>query len=81
MSFYYQVVWLLALVGILLSLVKVNPVKDKWVSILILSMLGAFLYLLLFEGGRSRYLIQYLPTLIPLSAWGWYVNTEKNIEN
>ncbi|MBB1168549.1 glycosyltransferase family protein [Lacticaseibacillus paracasei] len=81
MSFYYQVVWLLALVGILLSLVKVNPVKDKWVSILILSMLGAFLYLLLFEGGRSRYLIQYLPTLMPLSAWGWYVNTEKNIEN
>lgn len=81
MSFYYQVVWLLALVGILLSLVKVNPVKDKWVSILILSMLGAFLYLLLFEGGRSRYLIQYLPTLIPLSAWGWYVNTEKSIEN
>lgn len=51
-------------------------------------MVGGFLFLLLFEGGRSRYLIQYLPCLLLLATfsfdravanvrqlWGWY--TEK----
>ncbi|KRL52225.1 hypothetical protein [Lacticaseibacillus manihotivorans] len=27
-------------------------------------MVGGFMFLLLFEGGRSRYLIQYLPVLL-----------------
>lgn len=72
LSFYYQIVWLITLTGILFSLMKANLDKEKWISVFILGMLGAFLYLLLFEGGRSRYLIQYLPMLLPLAAWGWH---------
>ena len=42
-----------------------------------LMMIGGFFYLLIFEGGRSRYLIQFLPALLimaPLSltnSWNW----------
>ncbi|OXE60580.1 hypothetical protein ADH69_08455 [Limosilactobacillus reuteri] len=35
-----------------------------------LTILGGFIFLLLFEGGRSRYLIQFLPYLITLSSLG-----------
>lgn len=40
--------------------------------ILKLSIIGSLMYLLLFEGGRSRYLIQFLPQIILLS--GIYLN-------
>lgn len=75
LSFYFQIVWIYTLIGITLALFKCN--KEAWIRILILSMLGGFLYLLLFEGGRSRYLIQFLPTLVPLSAYGWFTLVKK----
>lgn len=37
------------------------------IQILRLSIVGGFMFLLLFEGGRSRYLIQYLPCFLLLS--------------
>lgn len=37
-------------------------------EILRLSLVGGFLFLLLFEGGRSRYLIQYLPCFLLLAT-------------
>ena len=40
-------------------------------AILKLAFIGAILYLLLFEGGRSRYLIQFMPFWYLLSASGW----------
>ncbi|GEA99190.1 membrane protein [Levilactobacillus brevis] len=74
---------------ILLSIIALGFGPQRHViQILRLSMVGGFLFLLLFEGGRSRYLIQYLPCLLLLAAfsfdravanvrqlWGWY--TEK----
>lgn len=42
--------------------------RQNVIQILRLSMVGGFLFLLLFEGGRSRYLIQYLPCLLLLST-------------
>lgn len=33
-----------------------------------LTILGVFLYLLIFEGGRSRYLIQFLPAFLILAT-------------
>lgn len=41
----------------------------RWsvIQILRLSIVGGFMFLLLFEGGRSRYLIQYLPCFLLLS--------------
>ena len=38
---------------------------------LALSILGAFMYLMVFEAGRSRYLISFLPVLILMSAFGY----------
>lgn len=70
LSFYFQIVWIFTLIGIMFTLFKRK--KEAWIGILILSMLGGFLYLLLFEGGRSRYLIQFLPVIVPLAAYGWF---------
>ncbi|WP_190972739.1 hypothetical protein [Bifidobacterium tissieri] len=38
---------------------------------LILSLFGGFLFLMLFEAGTSRYLIQFLPLIVTLSGMGW----------
>lgn len=35
------------------------------------TVLGGMAFLLILEGGRSRYLIQFLPYIIMLSAYGW----------
>lgn len=42
--------------------------KGKYFSVLRLSIVGAFCYLLIFEGGRSRYLIQFLPSFLLLAS-------------
>lgn len=42
--------------------------ERRVIQILRLSMVGGFVFLLLFEGGRSRYLIQYLPCLLLLAT-------------
>ncbi|MDD2214439.1 MAG: hypothetical protein PHR21_07895 [Oscillospiraceae bacterium] len=42
--------------------------RDFWIQTLRLSLLGGFLFLLLFEGGRSRYMIQFLPVLLLLAV-------------
>lgn len=42
--------------------------QDNLIQILRLSLIGGFMFLLLFEGGRSRYLIQYLPCLLLLAT-------------
>ncbi|WP_081780100.1 hypothetical protein [Ligilactobacillus apodemi] len=41
---------------------------DPIVQMLKLTLIGGFLYLLLFEGGRSRYMIQFLPSLLILAT-------------
>ncbi|MFD0898609.1 TIGR03766 family XrtG-associated glycosyltransferase [Loigolactobacillus binensis] len=42
--------------------------QTKIVQVLRLMIIGGFMYLLLFEGGRSRYLIQFLPAFILLAT-------------
>lgn len=42
--------------------------RGKIVQILRLTIIGGFVYLLIFEGGRSRYLIQFLPAFLILAA-------------
>ena len=48
----------------------VKDIQGGTLLIIKLTIIGALLYLLLFEGGRSRYLIQYLPFFYLLSANG-----------
>ncbi|MFV0560953.1 MAG: TIGR03766 family XrtG-associated glycosyltransferase [Enterococcus sp.] len=73
--FFAQLVWLFCLLVILLG--WGTPTKE--ILILKLSLIGAFVFLLLFEGGRSRYMIQYLPCFILLAALAWET-TKKHIQ-
>ncbi|WP_348920384.1 glycosyltransferase family 39 protein [Enterococcus rotai] len=72
---FMHLMWMITLVGLLFVTRKQfnNDPNDTLLAILKLTILGAFLYLLLFEGGRSRYLIQYLPFIYMLSANGFYL--------
>ncbi|WP_125763732.1 TIGR03766 family XrtG-associated glycosyltransferase [Levilactobacillus mulengensis] len=42
--------------------------EQRVIQILKVAMIGGFAFLLLFEGGRSRYIIQYLPCLLLLAT-------------
>ncbi|WP_268872822.1 TIGR03766 family XrtG-associated glycosyltransferase [Liquorilactobacillus aquaticus] len=42
--------------------------RRSFVQILRLALIGGFIYLLIFEGGRSRYLIQFLPYFLIMGA-------------
>lgn len=67
--FVMHLCWLVTLVGLVLTLRK--QTTSNTIAILQLAIIGAMLFLLLFEGGRSRYLIQFLPIFYLLSAYGW----------
>ncbi|MGL0748704.1 TIGR03766 family XrtG-associated glycosyltransferase [Secundilactobacillus paracollinoides] len=76
--FFAQVTWVL-----LLTMVAFGwRDKRKFSQICRLAIIGGMVYLLLFEGGRSRYLIQFLPSFLMLGTLtgqqafsmihGWY---------
>lgn len=69
LRFYMQIFWIVILIGMAGSF-KINFKKYDTLCGK-LTIVGAFLYLLLFEGGRSRYLIQYLPFFLIVSSIGW----------
>lgn len=73
-----QLVWVITLVG-LLATVVVNDYRMLWMK---LTIIGFMLFLLLYEGGRSRYVIQYLPYIVIASSVGlrklFFSNSQKN---
>ena len=66
-KFFPQIVWVVALLFMLLA-----SIGDSFETIQLLkyTIVGGFIFLLLFEGGRSRYLIQFLPYLFTLAGLG-----------
>lgn len=64
--FVIQVLWTVSLFCILFTLSN----KRFYIQILKYTVVGFFLFLLLFEGGRSRYLIQALPFILTLASIG-----------
>jgi integral membrane protein (TIGR03766 family) len=64
--FYSQIIWILTLAAMLLA----SKTRDDFSAMLKLSLIGALVFLLLFEGGRSRYLIQFLPMISILASLG-----------
>ncbi|MDR3364256.1 MAG: glycosyltransferase family 39 protein [Clostridiales Family XIII bacterium] len=64
--FYSQAVW----AATLLLAAAAYRKKGFAATMLRLTLLGALLYLLIFEGGRTRYMIQYLPCFMMLAALG-----------
>lgn len=71
---YLQVMWLIIITGIALQFFQTIVKKNYSVINLFLSLsiLGAFMYLMIFEAGRSRYLISFLPILILQSSLGFH---------
>lgn len=51
-----------------LSIIALGYENWKFRDFLKLSLVGGFIFLLLFEGGRSRYIIQYLPVILLLAT-------------
>ena len=65
-TFPIQIIWTVTLLLVLFTLLD----SSLTVQIFKYSVVGFFMFLLLFEGGRSRYLIQFLPFLIALGSIG-----------
>ncbi|OZG61726.1 hypothetical protein BMYO_0240 [Bifidobacterium myosotis] len=71
-----QAIYILLVLGMLLFSVRLYLAKAKlsdialeaWIA---LSLLGGYAFLLIFEGGRTRYLLQFLPLMLFISALGW----------
>lgn len=64
--FFAQIVWC----GLLIGLFGTIGISDWKTQLLKYAMVGFMLFLLLFEGGRSRYMIQFLPVTIMLATVG-----------
>lgn len=62
-----QLIWVIVLLMAFITSVKSNRQN---IQLLKCTILGGFIFLLLFEGGRSRYLIQFLPYIITLASVG-----------
>ncbi|KXT75048.1 membrane protein [Streptococcus sp. DD10] len=67
-NFLKQLVWILLSIGFFLVF-RYYRNLDSW-NFLSLAVFGGFLFLLVFEGGKTRYLIQFLPQIFLLSSLG-----------
>ena len=63
---FIQLIWIFVIALMTLSWKN----DDFFVQILKYTAIGGFLFLLLFEGDTSRYMIQYLPIMLVLSSYG-----------
>ncbi|MCJ1996248.1 hypothetical protein GYN67_06065 [Lactococcus piscium] len=80
LDLFLQIIWIAMIYGIIVRVLGIIKENDFTSINLFLTLvgLGAFIYLLLFEAGRSRYLLSFLPILILLSAFGYHPVKEKN---
>ncbi|WP_288845984.1 hypothetical protein [uncultured Fructobacillus sp.] len=62
-----QLIWILTLILILFSTLEYS----QYSLFLKISAIGFFTFLLIFEGGRSRYLLQFLPVLLLIAGFGF----------
>ena len=63
-----QAVWIVMALGLVFALWKYRP--NDSLNFLSLAVFGGLLFLQIFEGGKTRYLIQFLPQILILSAVG-----------
>lgn len=67
----FQFIWVLTIFGILIYSFLFRPSRFNIALWLQITLFGGFLFLMIFEGGRTRYLIQFLPPIVLLSSVGW----------
>lgn len=71
-DYFIQIVWAILVLGIILFYGKIAEQPRE--RVLSLALFGGLLFLQLFEGGKSRYLIQFLPQILLIAAIGWENN-------
>lgn len=72
-----QGIWLIMALGLCLATAIAD--RRQKVNLLLLATFGGLLFLQIFEGGKGRYLIQFLPQILLLSAVGWEKYSRKGI--
>ncbi|GGE27547.1 membrane protein [Streptococcus himalayensis] len=63
-----QLVWIVMSLGLVFATLKYHG-SDQ-LNFLLLAVFGGLLFLLIFEGGKTRYLIQFLPQILLLASLG-----------
>lgn len=63
-----QLVWLVAVLGFFAAVWRYRT--DDVMNFLSLAIFGGLLFLMLFEGGKTRYLLQFFPQILLLSSLG-----------
>ena len=63
---FIQIFWVFVIAFMILS----YRCSNSFAQLLKYTVVGGYLFLLLFEGGTSRYMIQYLPVVLVLSSYG-----------
>ncbi|MEW4353429.1 hypothetical protein AB1I63_00775 [Streptococcus pneumoniae] len=63
-----QVIWIVMSLGLVFASLKYRGLDS--INLLLLAVFGGLLFLLIFEGGKTRYLIQFLPQILILSSLG-----------
>ncbi|MTB64929.1 hypothetical protein GGG87_07960 [Streptococcus sp. zg-86] len=67
--YFIQVIYIILIFGFVYQFLRYSP--DSRESMLSLAVFGGLLFLMIFEGGKTRYLIQFLPQIILLSSLGY----------
>ncbi|MBZ2159426.1 glycosyltransferase family 39 protein [Streptococcus australis] len=67
-EFVKQLVWIVMAVGLVIVYLKKREEDD--IHFLSLAVFGGLLFLIIFEGGKTRYLIQFLPQILLLASIG-----------
>ncbi|MER0123866.1 glycosyltransferase family 39 protein [Streptococcus sp. ZJ100] len=63
-----QVIWLVTIIGLFWAVGRYR--SDDVVNFLSLGVFGGLLFLMIFEGGKARYLLQFFPQILLLSSIG-----------
>lgn len=77
-EFVKQLVWIVMAAGLVLVYPKKNDDDFHFLS---LAVFGGLLFLTIFEGGKTRYLIQFLPQILLLASIGLAASPRKSQEN
>ena len=78
-EFVKQLVWIVMAAGLVLVYLKKK--NDDELHFLSLAVFGGLLFLTIFEGGKTRYLIQFLPQILLLASIGLAAGPRKSQEN
>lgn len=72
-SFYarlIQLFWIITILGVAIYSWKFFSLENNYLLWLQITIFGGLLFLMIFEGGRTRYLIQFLPAITAVSSAG-----------